>query len=176
MLDEEAAREAGHAIMHSLKHSELRHCALQGAAADGSAVWQAAGWAPELQGWGTPQPAVPALACETLHPADLSAAEGEALLHAAFQAGHAAALRVWDTAPRHYTFPLGSRHEQRYTLQTVAGGDKVGKRGGWEALLGPAGCACSHKVDCRHTAHVMPPSPWRGPPGLLQCLPGLAAA
>ena len=32
---------------------------------------------------------------------------------------------MWDDAPTSYLFPLGSRAEQRYTLQTLNGGDKA---------------------------------------------------
>lgn len=46
-------------------------------------------------------------------PADMAGQEAEGMIRAAFQAGHLAALRVFDTAPRTYDFPKGSRWASR---------------------------------------------------------------
>ncbi|KAL4422971.1 hypothetical protein ABPG75_009168 [Micractinium tetrahymenae] len=76
MLGELAAREAGVAILHSIRDSELRHKQLE----------------------------------------DMAKQEVEAMIRAAFLAGHLAALRVFDNAPRTYDFPKGSSMEERYVL------------------------------------------------------------
>ncbi|KFM25536.1 putative protein phosphatase 2C 12 [Auxenochlorella protothecoides] len=57
--------------------------------------------------------------------AALSDAEVEALLGAAFQAGHKAALGVAAHAPGVYTYPRGARGAQTYVLKSLDGGDKA---------------------------------------------------
>lgn len=47
--------------------------------------------------------------CSPAGRADFSRHELEALMRAAFQAGHTAALGVFDSAPHSYVFPFGSR-------------------------------------------------------------------
>jgi hypothetical protein len=57
--------------------------------------------------------------------ADLPRAEVEALLAAAFAAGHEAALRRYDAAPATYVYPRGADTERRYTLRREPDGTRA---------------------------------------------------